>query len=165
VTTVPIPGSLRDLVDATDAESHPVDALRSSRALFKKVSEWQKRIVAEAIESGATWEEIGDALGTTRQAAWGRFRNVIEGTEDRSRLDAEEVKSMNQQVKEQVRALRLRLDHFDEKWRERQGELKKKIRELERERREERKELQQDIGSMQSSLREEMRAIRGPASR
>jgi Na+/phosphate symporter len=161
---VPIPKSLRDLLDATDAESHPVDELRSSRGLFKEVSEWQKRIVAEAIDSGATWEEIGDALGTTRQAAWGRFRNVI-NDEDRSRLDAEEVKSLNQHVNEQVRVLRLRLDHFDEKWRERQGELKKKIRELERERREERKELQQDISSMQSSLREEIRAIRGPASR
>lgn len=42
------------------------DALGHEVAL---IDEW----VNEAKEDGATWEQIGDALGITRQSAWERF--------------------------------------------------------------------------------------------
>lgn len=40
-------------------------ALHASLALVTTVRAWRA--------TGATWQEIGDALGITRQAAWERF--------------------------------------------------------------------------------------------
>jgi len=33
----------------------------------------EKKAVGHARRSGSTWGDIGEALGTTRQSAWGRF--------------------------------------------------------------------------------------------
>jgi hypothetical protein len=156
-----IPDSLRTVLEQTQAEPHPIAALRSSRALFKQVSDWQARMVVGAIETGVTWEEVGEALGTTRQAAWARFRGVTEGTEARS-TSAAEVKAVSQEVKEQLRDFQVKLKDFEEKWRDRQADLKNKFRELERGRREERKQLHDELRSIQSSLRDEIQALREP---
>ncbi|MBA2272949.1 MAG: hypothetical protein H0W21_03455 [Actinobacteria bacterium] len=161
--TTSIPDSLRTVLEQTQAEPHPVAALRSSRALFKQVSDWQARMVVGAIETGATWEEVGEALGTTRQAAWARFRGA-EGTEPRS-TSAAEVKAVSQEVKEQLRDFQVKLKDFEEKWRDRQADLKNKFRELERGRREERKQLHDEMRSIQSSLRDKIQAQREPPSR
>src|SRR5713226_7416592 len=38
------------------------------------------RMVHEARHQGATWDEVGKALGISRQAAWDRYRgNITEG--------------------------------------------------------------------------------------
>jgi len=34
--------------------------------------------IRQARTEGATWAQIGEALGTTRQAAWERFKRVVE---------------------------------------------------------------------------------------
>lgn len=159
---MPMPESLRDLLDDTEAEGDPVQALRSSRGVFKEFSGWQAQIVAEAIESGATWEDVGEALGTTRQAAWGRFRTTVEGGIARPTPHREEVKHLNQQVKQQMRSFQLKLKDFDQKWRNAQRDLKEQLRNLERTHREERKKLQQEFASVEASLREQVRTLSEP---
>lgn len=37
------------------------------------VENLERQAVARAREQGHTWDEIGKALGVSRQAAWGRF--------------------------------------------------------------------------------------------
>jgi hypothetical protein len=155
-----LPDPLRELLEETEAEQQPVPALLSSRRLFKEVSNWQAQMVAAALESGATWEEIGAALGTTRQAAWARFRSVAEKLEGHSVPTSQEVKAMNQRVKDELRGLQSRLKEFDEMWRERQAALTEQARKLEHDRRLERKQLQQEMRSIHASLRDEIHSLR-----
>lgn len=52
------------------------------RAISTRIAEQQARLltaVAEARESGESWESIGRALGMSRQAAWQRFYRTVEG--------------------------------------------------------------------------------------
>lgn len=67
----------------------PPDAGHLDRAvLAMRVAEAAERLtrieVAAARKAGATWQEIGDAFGTNRQAAHERFREGPDG--GRSRL-------------------------------------------------------------------------------
>jgi hypothetical protein len=50
-----------------------LDMLGALRTVELAVSAARRAVVAEAREAGTTWEEIGDALGITRQAAQQRF--------------------------------------------------------------------------------------------
>lgn len=57
-----------------DWQSHPLAFLREITASTQTLIEDNVRIaVAKAREQGRTWEEIGAALGVSRQSAWGRF--------------------------------------------------------------------------------------------
>ena len=53
----------------------PVAALRASKLLRRLLARWERILVSEALNVGATWEELGRALGVTRQAVWSRFRS------------------------------------------------------------------------------------------
>ena len=39
----------------------------------KALAKWQRKAVKVARQQGRTWDEIGDAAGVSRQAAWERF--------------------------------------------------------------------------------------------
>ena len=39
----------------------------------KALAKWQRKAVNVARKQGRTWDEIGDAAGVSRQAAWERF--------------------------------------------------------------------------------------------
>lgn len=55
---------------------HASDPLILAQALTVSAAETERLLreaVAEAREAGATWEEIGQAVGTSRQAALRRF--------------------------------------------------------------------------------------------
>ena len=56
-----------------NADRDPLGALRGIRKSTQSVQAAVPEIVAMAREQRCTWEEIGDALGITRQAAWERF--------------------------------------------------------------------------------------------
>ncbi len=159
-----VPHSLLESWKRTTTEPETLSALASSRKLFKDISAWQSRLVADAVSAGASWEDVGEALGTTRQAAWARFRSVAEQIEGRSVPTSEEVRVVKQHVNEELRSLQSKLKDFDQKWRERQGELTRQARTLDRERREERKELQQEIRNATAELREEVRRLRQPSA-
>ncbi|PYP42487.1 MAG: helix-turn-helix domain-containing protein [Gemmatimonadetes bacterium] len=50
-------------------------ALRASKLLRRLLARWERILVSEALDAGTTWEELGRALGVTRQAVWSRFRS------------------------------------------------------------------------------------------
>jgi hypothetical protein len=52
----------------------PLDFLRELTACTTTLVEALERQAVDAARAkGHTWEEIGEALGVSRQAAWGRF--------------------------------------------------------------------------------------------
>jgi chromosome segregation ATPase len=143
--------------------SDAIGALGASRALFKEISKWQSQLVAEAITTGASWEEVGDALGTTRQAAWARFKSVSERLEGRKPM-AEEVAAVRRQVNEEVQSLKAELRRMDSHWREERGRIQQSLRDLERRRTEERKALQGRIRDLGAALRNDISRLQDSVS-
>jgi len=157
-----IPGSLRESLERTKSDPEPLSALGSSRQLFREISAWQTKLVAKAVGAGASWEDVGAALGTTRQAAWARFRAVSESDQVTPILSPKEVVAMKEHVNQELRSLQQKLKEFDQTWRARQAELRESARDLERKRATERKLLQQEIRATTSELRDEIRRLREP---
>ena len=58
-----------------------LDGLRANVRAVKLLTGWQWQAVQAAREDGASWDEIGDALGITRQSAWTKFKTAIEDQE------------------------------------------------------------------------------------
>jgi uncharacterized NAD(P)/FAD-binding protein YdhS len=48
----------------------PLDALRALTRTEAELDELRRKQVAAARDAGATWEQVGDALGMSRQSAW-----------------------------------------------------------------------------------------------
>jgi hypothetical protein len=155
--------ALRAWAEAT-SDRDSLAVLGATKVLFGEVAAWRSDLVRDAVRRGATWDDIGAALGTTRQAAWARFRSVAEEETDTSIPTRQEVKAVTQRIHDELSALQTRLKDFDEKWRARQTDLSRQARELERARREERKQLQQELRSIHGDLRRELRQLRGPGS-
>ena len=83
-------------VRATDG-SHsysPLAALAATRTLSLVIDDTMRALVNKARHEGATWQDIGAALGTTRQAAYQRFGPHMTGEdtemEDTPMKDADE---------------------------------------------------------------------------
>ena len=142
----------------------PVASLEATRVLFGELRDWQSELVRAALARDATWEDVGGALGTTRQAAWARFRDVAEAVEDRSIPSPQEVKAMTQREHDELRTLSEKVKEFDRKWRERQAELTAQARALERERADERRQLRAEIRGAHASLRAAIRELRAPSA-
>ncbi len=51
-----------------------MEALKASRYLRAELAAWEGALADEARASGATWEDIGRALGISRQSAWQLYR-------------------------------------------------------------------------------------------
>jgi hypothetical protein len=151
--------SVREAWERATEDADAVGALGDTRRLFGELSSWQAALVERALRGGATWEDIGAALGTTRQAAWARFRSIAERMEGVEAPPRREVSAINQRVTDELRDMQARLKDFDSRWRERQAELVERARNLERERRDERKRLQQEIRALKASLLGEIRAL------
>ena len=159
-----MPKSVLEAWAEATSDTDSLATLGATKVLVGEVAQWQSDLVRDAVGRGATWDDIGAALGTTRQAAWARFRSVAEEETDTSIPMRQEVKAVTQRINDELRALQTRLKDFDEKWRARQTELSLQARELERARREERKQLQQELRSIHGDLRQELRRLREPAS-
>jgi hypothetical protein len=56
----------------------PLDAVAVIRSLARVVEEGLREAVQQARQAGHTWAEIGDLLGTTRQAAFQRFGRPLD---------------------------------------------------------------------------------------
>lgn len=54
-----------------------LDALGQLRLVELAVNQARRQIVAEARTAGHTWQEIGDTLGTSRQAAQERYGRTV----------------------------------------------------------------------------------------
>ena len=59
----------------------PLAALAAARTLSLAVDDTMRALVSVARQQGATWQEIGAVLGTTRQAAFQRFGTSATGEE------------------------------------------------------------------------------------
>jgi len=155
-----IPGELTDAWTAATEGPGALDALGASRGLFGRLSSWQGQLVAEALRAGATWEQVGSALGTTRQAAWARFREVAEQTEGRRIPMPEQIAALQAKLNDEVKALQSKVKNSDSEWREERERLQEELRALDRERGEHRKALQKELRDTATALRAEIRALR-----
>jgi hypothetical protein len=63
--------AVRQVMRGTDG---PEQKLRAARALSARAEELLDETVREAVSAGMTWEEIGRAVGVSRQGAWKRWR-------------------------------------------------------------------------------------------
>ena len=86
-----VPAELKDAWDRTTAGADPLSALRGARDLKEALQRYEAHLARRALGDGETWETIGAALGTSRQAAWERLRRAIaaEIESDKDRVKAE----------------------------------------------------------------------------
>ena len=86
-----VPPELKDAWERTVSSGDPLEALRGARDLKDELQRFEAHLARAALAAGETWETIGSALGTSRQAAWERLRRAIaaEIEADKSRVKAE----------------------------------------------------------------------------
>jgi hypothetical protein len=142
---------------ATEAPS-ALAALAASRTFWEQWAQWQATLVAESIRAGATWDDVGRALGTSRQAAWARFRN-LSGTPQGDEPMPEQLTQVRRQLHDGIRGLQQRMRQRDDAWRTDRQRLRDELRQLDRQRAEDRKALQGEI----RQLRQQLRDARYPA--
>ncbi|NLG56125.1 MAG: hypothetical protein GX542_10855 [Rhodococcus sp.] len=65
-----------DFDSALHSERDPLRALHWAAQFREYANQQLALVVAEARESGATWSQIGDALGVSHQAAMKRFKQT-----------------------------------------------------------------------------------------
>lgn len=74
-----LPAAAHRLVDAlADPRGVGLEAVVAARELTRLSEAAVRDAVQRAREAGATWQEIGDVLGTSRQAAFQRFGRPID---------------------------------------------------------------------------------------
>jgi hypothetical protein len=56
-----------------DWKDDPLRVISGISEGAKALTKWQRKAVNIARQQGLTWDEIGDAAGVSRQAAWERF--------------------------------------------------------------------------------------------
>lgn len=63
------PDNMRVIV-TEELPADPLDALRALARTEAELDELRRKQVAAARAAGATWEQVGEALGISRQSAW-----------------------------------------------------------------------------------------------
>jgi hypothetical protein len=129
-------------------------ALAASRSLYRELPGWQVVLVAEALQAGATWEQIGIALATTRQAAWARFRSMVADAKGGPLVEEDGL--LRKQARDELKALYERARQRDAKWKEDRAELESQGRGL----RDRMRTLDQVRGQARGELQEEIRQKR-----
>lgn len=140
----------------------PLAALASTHALHRAIASWQVALVKEAAGNGASWEEIGTALGTTRQGAWARFRVPLEEGEGEQSM--EDRQAAKQKMDELWRAGRARFREMESRWREEETRLREQIqmaksqladgkRRYSRDRRDAKDKLRRDVDAARAKAR------------
>ncbi|HEX4822336.1 MAG TPA: hypothetical protein VFV00_19165 [Acidimicrobiales bacterium] len=83
-----VPGELVDAWSKVTDASDSLAALRNMPTLRDALGQWEASLARDALANGASWATIGEALGTSRQAAWERLRPGIAAAieADRRRL-------------------------------------------------------------------------------
>jgi uncharacterized NAD(P)/FAD-binding protein YdhS len=98
------------VIAAHELPSDPLDALRALTASEAELERLRRNAVRAARAAGATWDQIGDALGMTRQSAWEYFsrntranlarnaqRNTELGEDQAEQLAVDEAKAARRQ--------------------------------------------------------------------
>jgi hypothetical protein len=154
-----VPDELARSWSKATSDPDPLTALGATTALNRGINGWQATLVREAIRGGATWEEVGEALGISRQAAWARFRDP--GDPEGGRMQ-EEAAKIRERIQEQVRSLRESVRAMEDEHRTARIDAMERIREADRRFREERQELKDRMKATIRSLQDELRSRRRP---
>ena len=95
------------LIDVDELPVEPLEALRQVARSEAELDELRWNQIAAARDAGASWAEIGDALGVSRQSAWEYFTRRVRGdlAANVARSDLAEDLAMDLVV-EEVRATR-----------------------------------------------------------
>jgi len=76
----------------------PLGQLRGLRAADRQLDLWQRDTIARARQQGASWSQIGEALGVSKQAAWKLYNDDVRGllveVRQRSRLSDDEAQRL-----------------------------------------------------------------------
>jgi len=75
--------SVRDAFDALLAASTPLESVRATRAAAAELDASLLGIVREALDGGASWDEVADAAGLTPAAAKWRWQGTDADIETR----------------------------------------------------------------------------------
>ncbi len=156
-----IPDPVADSWSRLAGES-ALGAVAASRALHRAVARWQADLVHEAVAEGASWEHIGEALGTTRQAAWARFRDAVAG--ERGAADLETQEGIRRRITELRDAGQARLRAMDAHWHEQQERMRKDVREGQRQLDEGKRRHNVERQVARQELRQSVAALRATAS-
>ena len=155
-----VPSELQASWTTATSDRDPMSALGASAGLARGVDRLQGALVAEAIRAGATWEQVGETLGISRQAAWARFRDAV-GLEGGRRVQ-EETARFKERIHEQVRSLRDSVRAMEDEHRKARTEAMDRIREEDRRFRQERQELKDRMKATIRSLQDELRSRKEP---
>jgi uncharacterized NAD(P)/FAD-binding protein YdhS len=60
-----------------DWDQRPLEGLRAARGIERALDKVMRDAVRRAREAGCSWTDVGDALGTSKQAAWERFSSEL----------------------------------------------------------------------------------------
>jgi ATP-dependent Clp protease ATP-binding subunit ClpA len=83
---------LSDLCRRAHGDDGAPDGLHAIVALRSRLEELERRHVAEMLDHDATWAEVAEALGISRQAAHRRFRHAVASrTPERSSTEVRRV--------------------------------------------------------------------------
>jgi hypothetical protein len=80
---------LSELCRRSDGDRGSADALHAITALRGRLEELERRHVGDMLSHGATWADIAETLGITRQAAHHRHRDVVRPKAPASAASAE----------------------------------------------------------------------------
>lgn len=80
-----------NLVDVDSLPAEPLSALRELFCVGIELEALLREQVAEARSQGATWEEIGESLGMSRQSAWEYYTRDVRQILDRAAANGEEL--------------------------------------------------------------------------
>jgi len=143
-----IPNELQQSWDNGTKDPNPLTALNATKEFWPMWAQWQAVLAREAIANGATWDEIGRAMGTSRQAAWGRFKTTSEGSKS-----METEKDKERQLKESIKEIQTRGRERDRALAADRKRLHDDLHTLDRQRSQERKERKHQIEELRASLR------------
>jgi septal ring factor EnvC (AmiA/AmiB activator) len=136
----------------------PLAALASSHQVHRTLANWQNALVKEAVEDGASWEEIGVALGISKQGAWARLRAAV--GEQGGQGTMHDPVQTKQRVRELWNAGQARLSEMDTTWREEQQRLRQQVHESKDRLAEARRHHAQERREARQNLRREMEKLR-----
>lgn len=85
-----LPGELADAWSNVTGADDSLTALTGMAAFRETLTRWEASLARDALATGASWTTIGQALGTSRQAAWERLRPGIAAAIEADRRHLEE---------------------------------------------------------------------------
>jgi hypothetical protein len=138
------PKALLEHWETATRATDPLEALGASNGFWEQWARWQGTLVAEALTAGATWEQIGEAMGTSRQAAWARFRTLAEG-DAASAPPRDRMMQARQELREQLKELHRRVKQRDESWRSERARALEQVRILDGRRSQDRAAIRDEI--------------------